>query len=532
LYGTCLPCTAPLVYRVRVTAAGPKAEALGGGYRVGDTLAGRYVLERKLGRGGMGIVVAARRLADGQPVAVKLLIADATDASPKNAVRLIREAKATAALTDENVVRLYDVDTLDDGMCFLVMELLDGEDLHKVVRRRGPLSVTEAVDLILQASAGVAEAHARGIVHRDLKPHNLFLARRAMGAPVVKVLDFGISKFDGDDTQLTTTGSALGSPQYMAIEQFQNSKNVDRRADIWALGMILHYLLTGRTAYEAPDVATYLFRLSTELPTPLRLQRPDVPAEIEAAVLRCLEKNPNARFGHVGEWAQSLAPFAGPTSGAIFARIRHYVAFMPPVVDVRAPQENLRRIGADSPQGRAALPSLTNGAVARENDSMQAPNRNPKALVGIAALSAVVVIGLAALVFLKNSPEKMSPVSAASPSTPMPAANQVVITVAVNPPQATIAVDGQRVKSPFELPQSEVERTLVVQADGYVSKTKLIRPMANAYLEITLEEISRGAAGPVATAGNASPSPLPAPGAPPAATTNKKKLKGPMTESL
>lgn len=525
---TCLPKRGCLGYVADVTAAGEKSEVLGGGFRVGDTLAGRYVLERKLGRGGMGVVVAGRRLADGQRVAIKLLLTDTSESLPKNAARLIREAKATAALTDEHVVRLYDVDTLDDGTCFLVMELLEGEDLFKVVRSRGPLPLTEAVDMVLQASAGVAEAHARGIVHRDLKPHNLFLSRRSMGPPLVKVLDFGISKFDdGDDAQLTTTGAALGSPQYMAIEQFQNSKYVDRRVDIWALGMILQYLLTGRTAYAAPDVATYLFRLSTEKPTPLRVQRADVPAGVEAVVLRCLEKNPNARFVHVGELAQSLAPWAGPTSFPILDRIRHYAGFMPPVAEVPAPLENSQPLMPHAVLQGTPLPSGTHDPVAREHVTTSGRNQGSKALVLVAALG-IVAIGLAGFVVMRSSSdERPVPVPVSSDSA-IP--GKVVMTVAVTPAHATLEINGRRVTSPFELARSEQEQTLLVQADGYAAKTKMIRPTANVYLEIALDAL---AATPPSATVQPKVGATPPPAASPAGMgTNRKKRKGPMTESL
>lgn len=306
-------------------------EVLIRGLRSGDMLGDCYEILRKLGSGGMGVVVEGRRLLNGKRVAIKLLNASsAPEQAIKLHARLIREAKATSALLDEHVVRLYDIDILDDGTFFLVMEMLGGEDLAKHVRSRDPLPIQTAVDMILQACSGVAEAHARGIIHRDLKPHNLFLAERLKGPPIVKVLDFGISKTeDPDDPALTTTGSSMGSPQYMSIEQFRNARTVDRRTDIWALGMILHFLLTGRTAYEADNVASYLFRLSMEPPTPVREHRADVPVEIESLILRCLEKDPNSRFDHLGEFALVLAPLAGPAGREALTRIARYAAITP-----------------------------------------------------------------------------------------------------------------------------------------------------------------------------------------------------------
>ena len=480
------------------------------------------------------MVLAGRRVADGQQVAIKLMLMDgSSEQAPKHVARLIREAKATAALGNEHVVRLYDVDTLADGTCFLVMELLNGEDLAKHVRSRGPLPVGEAVDLVLQASAGVAEAHARGIVHRDLKPHNIFLARRPIGEPIVKVLDFGISKVDeGDDAPLTTTGAVLGSPQYMSIEQFQNSKGVDRRSDIWALGMILHHLLTGRTAYEAGDVAAYLFKLSTELPKPVREHRADVPAAIEAVILRCLEKNPNARFYHVGEFAHALAPFAGPRSAGALAYIQHYAAATPQIVAAPAPQQNHRAIFTNSAYGHSSVQSGTNDAVMRENVHTSEHRRS--VALGVVVAAVVVMAGLGLFLQLKSLAQH--PLSGAQSSSARIAAApaNVVITVSVNPAHATLEIDGQPVKSPVELPYEDKERTLVVRAEGYAPKTKTFRTGANAYLEVSLDNLSPPPSIPSAEA--ASPrsvriAPVAAPSpAPP--LTNRKKLKGPMADSL
>ena len=515
---------------------GPKSDVIGGGFRVGDTLSGRYVLERKIGRGGMGVVAAGRRIVDGQRVAIKLLLVDgSSDQAPKHVARLIREAKATAALADEHVVRLYDVDTLEDGTCFLVMELLDGEDLAKHVRTRGPLPVAEAVDLVIQACAGVAEAHARGIVHRDLKPHNLFLARRPIGDPVVKVLDFGISKIDeGEEGPLTTTGDALGSPQYMSLEQFQNSKGVDRRTDIWALGMILHHLLTGKTAYEAGDLATYLFRLSTELPRPVREHRADLPAALEAIILRCLERNPNARYYHVGEFAHALTPFSTARSVGALARIQHYASATPQIAAAPAPPENLQVLQANSTYGQAPVQSGTNDAVMRENVSASGKRRNAALVVFSAAI--VCVLGLAFFVARKSSMATPPAIVNAAPGTP----TNVIITVAVNPATATLELDGQTVQSPLELPYDDKDHTLLVRADGHVSKTKTIRPNANAYLDISLdavaapEPVPSADTAPERTSRNAStrPAPAPAPAPTPESTQNRKKLKGPMADSL
>jgi Protein tyrosine and serine/threonine kinase/PEGA domain len=322
----------------------------------------------------------------------------------------------------------------------------------------------------------------------------------------------------------------LGSPQYMSIEQFQNSKGLDRRSDIWALGMVLHHLLTGRTAYEAADVAAYLFKLSTELPKPVREHRADVPAAIEAVILRCLEKNPNARFYHVGEFAHALAPFAGPRSAGALARIQHYAAATPRIAAAPAPQENLRAISAHSVYGQTSVQSGTNDAVMRENVTLSGSRRNVALGVVVAAVVVMAAVGLVLQSTLPGQPPSSGEQGSSARIAAAPAT--VVITVAVNPAHATLELDGQTVKSPIELPSEDKERTLVVRAEGYASKTKTFRTAANAYLEVSLDtlpppSIASEAGSPRTSrvAPGAAPSPAPA-------STNRKKLKGPMADSL
>jgi len=186
--------------------------------------------------------------------------------------------------------------------------------------------VSEAVDYVLQACDAVAEAHALGIVHRDLKPANLFLTRRPDGSPLVKVLDFGISKslLSGDRSsqmQMTASAAIMGSPQYMSPEQIRSSKNVDARTDIWALGTILHELLTGSPAYEADTVPGLLAMIVADPPAPLGALRPDIPPDLEAIVLRCMQKNREQRFSSIADLAWSLERFASNETRPLARRI-------------------------------------------------------------------------------------------------------------------------------------------------------------------------------------------------------------------
>jgi serine/threonine-protein kinase len=290
---------------------------------VGALVAGKYRIERVLGHGGMGVVVAAMHEQLRQRVAIKMLLPEAKT-SPNAVSRFLREARAAATIKGEHVARVLDVGELQNetegGSPYIVMEYLEGRDLAAILAslpepRRLPSE--EAVGYVLQACEAIAEAHAAGIVHRDLKPSNLFLSRRPDGTPMVKVLDFGISKAllspAGEGT-LTTTSSFVGSPIYAPPEKLVASHEVDARADIWALGTILYEAMAGRPPYVGDSVMHVASRIFNEAPTPLGALRPELPAELVAAVMRCLEKKPEARFQDVRGLAEALAPFAPEAS--------------------------------------------------------------------------------------------------------------------------------------------------------------------------------------------------------------------------
>jgi eukaryotic-like serine/threonine-protein kinase len=292
---------------------------------VGDILAGKYRVERVLGRGGMGYVVSAFHTQLGQSVAVKFMNPELCERE-EPVTRFLREARAAVRIKNEHVARVLDVGTLESGAPYMVMEYLDGHDLAEELDKRIQLPTYAAVDYLLQASEAIAEAHALGIVHRDLKPANLFLTRRLDGTPLIKVLDFGISKALVDEegqpaSSLTATQALIGSPQYMSPEQVRKPKTVDGRSDVWALGVILYELLSGRQPF-AGDVAMSVLAAVVSDPAPsIRELRPDVPVELERVILRCLEKKPEARYQSVAELAQALEPFAPPTAVPSIQRI-------------------------------------------------------------------------------------------------------------------------------------------------------------------------------------------------------------------
>ncbi len=294
------------------------------GVREGAILAGKYRVERVLGAGGMGVVVAAYHEQLQERVALKFLLpgmlADDTAVS-----RFLREARAAAKIKSEHVARVFDVGTLETGAPYIVMEFLEGGDLGARLRQRGPLSIEEAVDFVLQACVAIAEAHGLGIVHRDLKPANLFCLRRPDGQPAIKVLDFGISKMAGQPGStgggVTKTAAIMGSPFYMSPEQMRSSRDVDLRTDIWALGVILYELATGQVPFPGESITEIAIHVATRPTPPLRALLPGASPGFEAVIARCLEKDRDARYRRVADLARALVPFGSKRALSSIDRI-------------------------------------------------------------------------------------------------------------------------------------------------------------------------------------------------------------------
>jgi len=286
---------------------------------VGDVLAGKYRVERVLGMGGMGVVVAATHLELRDERAIKLVRPELTH--PQIIERFLREARAVVKLRSEHVAQVYDIGRLPTGAPFMVMELLHGDDLAALLKKRGALPVHEAALFVMQACDALSEAHGRGIVHRDLKPANLFLTHREDGSPCIKVLDFGVSKYipeDGESTEMemTSNGDIMGSPLYMAPEQMRAAREVDARADIWALGAILYKLVTGRAPFQRPTTPEIFMAVlgSDVAPLPSSIHA-GIPSGLEAVIMRCLSKDVDSRFPRAADLRAALSPYSERREG-------------------------------------------------------------------------------------------------------------------------------------------------------------------------------------------------------------------------
>jgi len=264
----------------------------------------------------MGVVVAAHHIGLDEKVAIKFLLPEML--SNADAVhRFAREARNAVKIKGEHMARVFDVGTLDTGAPYMVMEFLEGGDLHHWLQQRGPLRFEQAVDFILQACEAIAEAHSLGIIHRDLKPANLFLNKRRDGTTMVKVLDFGISKVMDlhatSSANVTASGLVMGTPGYMSPEQVRGTKGVDPRTDIWALGVILFELVTGARPFAGETVGEVLAQILSDPPPSVRHYRADVPEGIGVVIAQCLERRVERRIQSVGELATTLVPF-GPSN--------------------------------------------------------------------------------------------------------------------------------------------------------------------------------------------------------------------------
>jgi serine/threonine-protein kinase len=449
----------------------------------GAVLAGKYCVERILGEGGMGVVVLARHIDLDERVALKFLRQEFA-LHPEAAPRFLREARAAVKIKSAHVARVLDVGRLEGDAPFMVMEFLDGADLHAVLYERGTLPIADAVDYVIQAAEALAEAHAYGIVHRDIKPSNLFLTRRPDGQPLVKVLDFGISKVLGGVEVLTRTTAVMGSTPYMSPEQMESTRNVDARTDVYALGVTLYELLGGRTPFHADTTPQLCALVLKGLATPLRELRPDVGPELEAVVRKAFALDRMARYPSVAAFAAALAPFAPPRSVETLAGIQRLPTSAP--LSMPPPSSGMGDMGDDATTGvqgtravgeaatitaPAAAPPAPATAAGVSTSASEAPRPSRsgrgRGVVAVAALLAIGGLGLVAFRWRSAgaglgppaaptmSAEAAKPgegptnqVTATSGSTPTPSSPaQRRVRVVILPADATVEIDGEKAEA-------------------------------------------------------------------------------------
>ncbi len=452
----------------------------------GTVLCNKYEIVRMLGRGGMGVVAQAKHLRMNRDVALKILLPAFRD-QPEVVARFEREARAASQLANPHVTRVLDVDTLPDGSPFMVMEMLRGRDLGQILAAHGKLPYREAVGYVLEACAGMVDAHRAGVVHRDLKPNNLFVDTQG-SRPVLKILDFGISKIIGDvNASMTQTSTTFGTPLYMSPEQVRSMKHVDGRTDVWSLGVVLYELLAGEPPFHGPSATAILAAIIADKPVSISTHRPDVPPPLADAIMRALEKDVSARYRDVESFAAAIAPF-GPSGDG--------VAFVPSHAALDAAAQG-SSVGLTSEQG-VALRTAERPEAPPTTSQTSAGGARPLASIAI-GMGIAVVIGTVVLI---TAARKRPPAAAIAEGSQKPA------------PTATATSDGPVVAPAETAPLPSAPREKTAPAPVTAAPPKTAAPTAIPTTAPTAAPTATPTAKPAVTPPPA-PRPPPSPDDPP-----------------
>jgi serine/threonine-protein kinase len=475
--------------------------------KIGMILQDRYRIVRQLGEGGMGAVYEGEHLLIKKRVAIKCLHAQYAQ-NPEVVARFHREALAATSIGHQNIIEVTDLGRFPDGSVFMVLEFLPGRDFARLIDDEGPQPLGRVVHIMSQICDALTAAHAKEIVHRDLKPENVFLIKRGDDNDFVKLLDFGISKMkssgDTPGANMTRTGMALGTPYYMAPEQAQGRKDVDHRADIYALGVILFRALTGQHPFEHDSYPMLVLKICTEPPPPLRRYRPDLPIEIEQIAARMLAKTPEERFQDCAAIKAALKPYEGHSDVPIvnevarndalpLASIAGYAAtgYADSSPGARAQTPQPQGMQTPQPQGTPGQQRmLETGTPLATQTIVGIPGASKLPIylgIGVVVLLALAGAGVVASGALSSNPGNVPPaVAVVAPPTapiapvptqpqagtaPAPTERNVNIRISTTPPNAELLIDGRRRANPFnaQLPYSEEMHTVEVRSPGFMT---------------------------------------------------------------
>ena len=399
---------------------------------VGALINGKYQVEKIIGEGGVGVVVAAVNVELGDRVALKFLRPEMLERADVVG-RFMFEAKAASTIKCDHSATVFDVGRTADGVPFLVMEFLEGQDLASVIEQQGRLEVRDVAEFAMHACEALAAAHAKGIVHRDIKPENLFIEQRS-GMKSIKVLDFGISKIalTGDAvasiTSVVETQNLMGTPLYMSPEQIRAPEQVDARTDIYSLGVVMYEALTGTLPILSESITELCAAILEQPPTPITQHRPDLPPELVEVIDKCLAKEQKDRFQNAAEVAIALLPFApkraricaerageilvlaglaAPESVRFASEIPSSLASGHPSVRI-PPHSKITPIGLHTPATSiSVVPS--HGAVSLPSGAPAAPPKDRKKLIIAVAAIVVGIAGAAFALTNRGAPPAATP---------------------------------------------------------------------------------------------------------------------------
>jgi len=461
----------------------------------GAVLEGKYRIERAIAEGGMGVVLEATHLQLEERVAIKVLRPEmlgegAANASGDVVTRFLREARAAIKIRSEHVVRVFDVGTIDGKVPFIVMELLAGQDLEALLEHSGTLNPTEAIDHVLQACEALAEAHALGIVHRDLKPANLFLTTTAAGVPIVKVLDFGISKVaaGAGHMSMTSTQAVMGSPLYMSPEQMRATRDADARSDIWAMGVILYELIIGKPPFSGETMTQVCAAILQDTPPPMGSLRKDVPPGLDRVVMRCLEKRPADRYSAIAELAAALAPFASLVGQEAARRTARTASFSSSPSLVAAKELSLAPSPESSPGSSAATQVKRDGvggtstAWGDERGNAKKSRTPVYAAIGI-AVALVALLGVAMMMARPTAQATRDPAVPPSGEIRTGAGTPAAPTATTPPPATASAAPSPSAEppasaAPIETAAPIASAALKAPATGHATEKPTKKPAA------------------------------------------------------
>jgi serine/threonine-protein kinase len=421
----------------------------------GTLIAGKLRIVRLLGAGGMGAVYEVEHEITKHRRALKLLHPQYA-AYPHVIERFLREASAAGRIGNPHIIETFDAGQLESGEPYLVMELLQGQTLADLMEKKGELSITEASELLRQACTGVQAAHDAGIVHRDLKPDNLFITTKD-GRPFLKILDFGVSKFDpgltGGALGVTQEGATLGTPFYMPPEQIRGDKHIDSRADIYALGVILYECVSGIRPFNADTLAHLAVLIHEGNPTSIADLRPDIPSRFAEVVHKAMARNKEERPASARELAESLAAFTpqvlGPTVGW-------------PGRGKGLPEPASAPLPKEKPKDKLAASASYGSGVAIPDSKVPRRSFLPVVFVGIGVAVVAVVIFLVSQPGGARKPPELGAATGSMPTAPL-------ATTSPPPPVVPSA-------APPEVPETAPSASAAVEAKAPAMKAPATHP--------------------------------------------------------